>query len=490
MVDRLLGSQGPDSELARKGRVLMGMLLTIMVLVLTYLIFTSVVIGAVHVPASSAITLGFALVFYVLTRLGYVTFSTVGLIIALVVILTIGSLQPEASSLSILLTPTLLAMPIVLAGVLLSWRWVLLITLLASVDVVWIYLWGASSLQDYRVQHPGDILVFTLEGTILMIGSGILGALSSRQVAQALGTLRRQNQDLLGANHDLAQQREQSDALGISIGALAAQLSQVSARQVRGVSAQARSISHVVSTVTELHTAADQIAAMGQQVHQAADMTMRNVQGGQAILLRSREAVQRNRAQVQQVIERMTALETATARITAFVDSIRELSEETHLLALNATIEAAGAGALGRRFGVVATEVRSLSTRASGVVDQIRLLIEELEQAGRVTLVATRASITVVEEVEASSAEVREMQEQVVEAAQHTTVLVQSISTAARQQTTATEQMAQTMQEIAAVSDETSHDAGALDQVIHELLRTATLLNKSVTALPRQVGAG
>jgi methyl-accepting chemotaxis protein len=223
---------------------------------------------------------------------------------------------------------------------------------------------------------------------------------------------------------------------------------------------------------------------MGQEVRQAADLTMTNVQRGQDILLRSGEAVQRNRAQVQNVVAHMTALETLTARITTFVDSIRELSEETHLLALNATIEAAGAGALGRRFGVVATEVRRLSTRAIEIVDQIRLLIGELEQAGRVTLVATQDTSAVVQDVEVSAAEVRDTQEQVVQAAHRTNELVQLISTATRQQTSATEQVTNTMQQIAAVSDATSHDTDALDQVIGDLLRTANLLNSTGRLAP------
>jgi methyl-accepting chemotaxis protein len=484
MLNRLLTVKVADVELAQKGRLLTGMLLTSIVLVLAYIILSSLFVGTLHVPIASALVIVFMLVFYLLARQGYVSLSGGGMIAALVGVLTLGSIQPEASGLSILLTPMLLAIPIVLAGVLTSWRWVIVVTVATSVDAAWLYLAGAPSLQTYRTQRPEDIVIFTLEAVILMIASGILGSLSSRQVAAALNTLRHQNEELLSANHTLAEQRRQADALGATIAALATQLSQVSARQIHGVSAQAQSISQVVSAVTQLHTTADQIAAMGQQVRDAANLTMANVQRGQEILLRSRDAVQRNRAQVQNVMQRMAALETVTGRITTFVDRIRELSEETHLLALNATIEAAGAGTVGRRFGVVATEVRSLATRANEVVDQIRLLIGELEQAGRVTLAATQDTSAVVQDVELSAAAVRDTQEQVVQAAQRTNELVQLISTATRQQTSATEQVTNTMQQIAAVSDATSHDTDALDQVIGDLLRTANLLNSTGRLAP------
>jgi methyl-accepting chemotaxis protein len=484
MLDRLGVSKHMDAERTRKAGLLNGILLSIIALVLLYLLLSWVFSRALTVPPLALVMIGAALAFYILSRCGLETISAAGLLATIILVLTGGTLLPQGSSLSSLMTPSLLALPVILTGVLISWRWVLPVSLVACLDSVWLYNAGAASLQTYRDQHPDDMVIFTLGIVILLFGAGVLGALSSRQVEQALATLRGQNQELVSANHDLARRRQQADALGISIGSLAAQLSQVSARQVHGVSEQAHSISEVVSAVTELHTTADQIAAMGQEVRQAADLTMTSVRRGQEILLRSGEAVQRNRAQVQNVVAHMTALETLTARITTFVDSIRELSEETHLLALNATIEAAGAGVLGRRFGVVATEVRRLSTRANEIVDQIRLLIGELEQAGRVTLVATQDTSAVVQDVEVSAAEVRDTQEQVVQAAHRTHELVQLISTATRQQMTATEQMTYIMQQIAAVSDATSHDAGALEQVVRDLLHTAEQLNQSITPAP------
>jgi methyl-accepting chemotaxis protein len=277
--------------------------------------------------------------------------------------------------------------------------------------------------------------------------------------------------------------------LGENIEDLAAQLSVVSARQVSGVASQANAISQVVSALAELHAAANQIASIAQEVRGAADVALNSVQRAQGMVLQSRDAVQRNRAQVQEVIWRMERLDQLTGNITQFVNNIRDLSDETRLLALNATIEAAGAGALGRRFGVVAAEVQSLSNRANVVVDQIRELIGELRTAGEVTLASTHGSIAVADEVEALADDVRQVQEQVVGAVARTNDLVRLISAAASQQTAATAQVSSTMQEIAQVADANRQDTTALERVCHEMTRAAAKLNTAITQLRSQIKA-
>ena len=80
------------------------------------------------------------------------------------------------------------------------------------------------------------------------------------------------------------------------------------------------------------------------------------------------------------VKEQVGALGGRLNNIVQFVDSIKEIADQTNLLSLNASIEAARAGESGRGFSVVAEEIRNLAESSGKTAEEIRKVVGEVEE--------------------------------------------------------------------------------------------------------------
>ena len=127
-------------------------------------------------------------------------------------------------------------------------------------------------------------------------------------------------------------------------------------------------------------------------------------------------------------------LRSATAQITTFIHTIRELAEQTNLLALNAAIEAARAGDQGRGFAVVADEVRKLAEESRAASDEAGDLVHGFESQMRVVAAQMDAGQEIVRDVEALSTSARGALDAIVNATATGAERAQRIARTSREQ--------------------------------------------------------
>jgi len=79
------------------------------------------------------------------------------------------------------------------------------------------------------------------------------------------------------------------------------------------------------------------------------------------------------------ITHQMRHLAEAAQEIGKITETIKEISAQTNLLALNATIEAARAGAAGKGFSVVASEIKALAQQTAVATEDIKKRIDTLQ---------------------------------------------------------------------------------------------------------------
>lgn len=258
----------------------------------------------------------------------------------------------------------------------------------------------------------------------------------------------------------------------------AAELQAAATQQVKGAKGQAATTTEVSTMMHELVSTSRQIAETARQVTVLANETTTVAQTGDVTVQAAQEAMEAVRRQIDRVVLHMLDLGKRSQEIGGILDIINELAEQTNILAINATIEAAGAGTSGRRFAVVADEIRKLADRVGGSTKDIRSLIEEIRAAANTTVMATEDGSKAVEASARKFGEVAQNFRNIAGYVANTAQASREIELSTKQQTTAVEQVstavgevAQTARETEGSSTRTTQAAGQLVDMSNQLIR-------------------
>jgi len=249
----------------------------------------------------------------------------------------------------------------------------------------------------------------------------------------------------------------------------ATELQAAANQQASGASEQATAMTEIATTISELLATSRQIADSAQRVAHIAAETVATARTGTATVAKGSDAVASVRKQVELIVTHMLELGKKSQQVGAVLDIVAELAEQTNILAINATIEAAGAGESGRRFAVVADEIRKLADRVGASTKEIRVIVDDVRGAVNTTVMATEAGSKAVESGAGQVAEMASSFSQIASLVSTTTDAAREIELSTKQQATAVEQVNLAITNVAQATRETEASAAQTLQTSSQL---------------------
>jgi methyl-accepting chemotaxis protein len=204
------------------------------------------------------------------------------------------------------------------------------------------------------------------------------------------------------------------------------------------------------------------LAAMTSTVRENSD----RAQEAKRLAATTSEQAARGAAVVNEAVTAMSGITAASRRIGDISTTIDEIAFQTNLLALNAAVEAARAGAQGRSFAVVASEVRALAQRSGAASKEIRGLIQD--------------AISQVEGGNAMVVRAGETLGGIVGEVKQVASLVAGIADASTSQARGIEQVSRAVEQMDQVTQQTASQTEDLDTTARELADQAEHLRTQI----------
>jgi methyl-accepting chemotaxis protein len=281
---------------------------------------------------------------------------------------------------------------------------------------------------------------------------------------------------LANATNALDALAQQIQASSIEVASAANAVNEIASELASGSSEQAASVVEITAAMEELARTASQIADNATLQADLAQKAEESGTTGQAAVEEAVDGVEEVKKRISGIASRAETLGTRSKEIYRVLDLITEIAQETHILSLNAAIEAAAAGEHGKRFSVVAEEVRRLAQRSQESVDSVRNLLDEFAGSIRATVVATeegsKEASRVLERARAAAAAIEELRT----ASGDTARVAREISLATQQQNAASDQVVLTLKEVSQVVQRMADGLKAFTETADRLNRLGLII--------------
>ncbi len=240
------------------------------------------------------------------------------------------------------------------------------------------------------------------------------------------------------------------------------------------------SVAEITSTMEELSASSTQIADHSKSVVDIATQTWESSKRGSEAMQLVQGRMEGIRADNLNSLEEIVALGAKSKEISKVMEIINSIADQTKLIAFNAALEASSAGEAGKRFSVVAQEIRRLADSVTDSTGEIEDKVQEIQDSiSRLVITSEQGADAINAGMEASSSTALRLGE-LVNAASHTTSAAQQISLSTQQQKTASTQVVVALREIVTASSHTAQSIGRINQVSREMTYMSNELSELV----------
>ncbi|MDQ7001725.1 MAG: methyl-accepting chemotaxis protein [Ghiorsea sp.] len=247
-------------------------------------------------------------------------------------------------------------------------------------------------------------------------------------------------------------------------------------RQATASNTQAEIVVNVTDELSKMSGVSTKIAKTATSVERIASATSNAAEEGVKAVNEAIGYMDRIREEVILIAEKVTDAGQKAEQILESVGSIQEIADETHLLALNASIESAAAGEFGKRFAVVASEVRRLSERAHEFTEDIKIVVNDVHTSTSASIEVTQDGLEEVAKGVEIARRAGVALERMQDMSLKTSKAVRTIALATKQQSESSQEFVDTMKDIstllqdsAAQMQKSRDSAGQLNTVADEL---------------------